>query len=118
MTAHLELAGHDGVCGRVYGHTRWSRLAYDASGCWKELGRTQLEIIFNNGYALETNDKLGLVNFTMSMVDEGTEKYSGLEFAEEVASLGSGIGFGSSIENETRWRRFGRILRRLTKTRL
>ena len=63
-----------------------------------DLPLVQLEIIFNNGYALETNDKLGLVNFTMSMVDEGTKKYSGLEFAEEVASLGSGIGFGSSID--------------------
>ena len=63
-----------------------------------DLPLVQLEIIFNNGYALETNDKLGLVNFTMSMVDEGTEKYSGLEFAEEIASLGSGIGFGSSID--------------------
>ena len=58
----------------------------------------QLEIVFNNGYAVESNDELGLVNFTMSMVDEGTKKYNSLEFAEMQESLGSGIGFGSSID--------------------
>jgi zinc protease len=34
----------------------------------------------------------------MSMVDEGTKKYNSLEFAEMQESLGSGIGFGSSID--------------------
>ena len=58
----------------------------------------ELEIIFNKGYAVETNDKLGLVNFTMSMVDEGTENYSSLEYAEKQESLGSSISFGSSID--------------------
>jgi zinc protease len=32
------------------------------------------------------------------MVDEGTKKYSSLEFAEAQESLGSGIGFGSGID--------------------
>ena len=63
-----------------------------------DLPLVQLEIVFNNGYAVESNDELGLVNFTMSMVDEGTEKYDSLEFAEMQESLGSGIGFGSSID--------------------
>ena len=58
----------------------------------------ELEIVFNKGYAVETNDKLGLVNFTMSMVDEGTENYSSLEYAEKQESLGSSISFGSSID--------------------
>ena len=58
----------------------------------------ELQIVFNKGYAVETNDKLGLVNFTMSMVDEGTENYSSLEYAEEQESLGSSISFGSSID--------------------
>ena len=63
-----------------------------------DLPLVQLEIVFNNGYAVESNDELGLVNFTMSMVDEGTKKYDSLEFAEMQESLGSGIGFGSSID--------------------
>jgi zinc protease len=63
-----------------------------------DLPLVQLEIVFNNGYAVESNDELGLVNFTMSMVDEGTKKYNSLEFAEMQESLGSGIGFGSSID--------------------
>ena len=46
----------------------------------------ELEIVFNKGYAVETNDKLGLVNFTMSMVDEGTENYSSLKYAEKIKS--------------------------------
>ena len=62
-----------------------------------DLPLVQLEIVFNNGYAVESNDELGLVNFTMSMVDEGTKKYDSLEFAEMQESLGSGIGFGSSL---------------------
>ena len=63
-----------------------------------DLPLVQLQIVFNNGYAVESNDELGLVNFTMSMVDEGTKKYDSLEFAEMQESLGSGIGFGSSID--------------------
>ena len=63
-----------------------------------DLPLVQLEIVFNNGYAVESNDELGLVNFTMSMVGEGTKKYNSLEFAEMQESLGSGIGFGSSID--------------------
>ena len=58
----------------------------------------QLEVVFDKGYSLERNDQLGLVNFTMAMVDEGTKKYSSLEFAEAQESLGSGIGFGSGID--------------------
>ena len=34
---------------------------------------------------------LGFVNFTMSMMDEGTEKYNALEFDEKESSLGAGI---------------------------
>ena len=63
-----------------------------------DLPLVQLQIVFSNGYAVESNDELGLVNFTMSMVDEGTKKYDSLEFAEMQESLGSGIGFGSSID--------------------
>ena len=63
-----------------------------------DLPLVQLEIVFNNGYAIESDNELGLVNFTMSMVDEGTDKYNSLEFAEMQESLGSEIGFGSSID--------------------
>ncbi len=57
----------------------------------------ELEIIFNKGYAVETNDKLGLVNFTMSMVDEGTEKYSRPQ-TEEQESLELRLETNSSID--------------------
>ena len=63
-----------------------------------DLPLVELQVVFNKGYAIETDDKLGLVNFTMGMVSEGTKSYSSLEYAEEQESLGSGIGFGSSID--------------------
>ena len=44
------------------------------------------------------DETLCFVNFTMSMMDEGTEKYNALEFDEKESSLGAGIGFGSSLD--------------------
>ena len=54
--------------------------------------------MFDGGYAIESDETLGFVNFTMSMMDEGTEKYNALEFDEKESSLGAGIGFGSSLD--------------------
>ncbi|MDA9869346.1 insulinase family protein [Gammaproteobacteria bacterium] len=53
---------------------------------------------FNFGYAQENNDELGYTNFMMGMLNEGTKKYSSLEFDEVLDSLGSNLGFGSGLD--------------------
>ena len=63
-----------------------------------DLPLVQMQIMFDGGYAIENSDERGFVNFTMSMMDEGTKKYDALEFNEILNSLGSGIGFGSSLD--------------------
>ena len=63
-----------------------------------DLPLVNLEVVFNKGWAIESNEQQGLANFTMSMMDEGTKKYSSLGFAEAQERLGSGIGYGSSID--------------------
>ena len=63
-----------------------------------DLPLVNLEVVFNKGWAIESNEQQGLTNFTMSMMDEGTKKYSSLDFAEAQERLGSGIGYGSSID--------------------
>ncbi len=63
-----------------------------------DLPLVNLEVVFNKGWAIESNEQQGLANFTMSMMDEGTKKYSSLDFAEAQERLGSGIGYGSSID--------------------
>ena len=57
-----------------------------------------MQVMFDGGYAVENIQGRGYVNFTMSMMDEGTKKYDALEFNEILNSLGSGIGFGSSLD--------------------
>ena len=63
-----------------------------------DLPLVNLEVVFNKGWAIESNEQQGLANFTMSMMDEGTKKYSSLDFAEAQERLGSGISYGSSID--------------------
>ena len=63
-----------------------------------DLPLVQMQVMFDGGYAIESTEERGYVNFTMSMMDEGTEKYDALEFSEILNSLGSGIGFGSSLD--------------------
>ena len=63
-----------------------------------DLPLVNLEVVFNKGWAIESNEQQGLANFTMSMMDEGTKKYSSLDFAEAQERIGSGIGYGSSID--------------------
>ena len=63
-----------------------------------DLPLVNLEVVFNKGWAIESNEQQGLANFTMSMMDEGTKKYSSLDFAEAQERLGSGIYYGSSID--------------------
>jgi zinc protease len=59
----------------------------------------EINLQFNFGYAQENNDELGYTNFMMDMLNEGTEKYSSLEFDQILDSLGSNIGFGSGLDS-------------------
>jgi zinc protease len=58
----------------------------------------EMNFQFNFGYAQENNDELGFTNFMMDMLNEGTKKYSSLEFDEALDSLGSNLGFGSGLD--------------------
>lgn len=58
----------------------------------------EMNFQFNFGYAQENNDELGYTNFMMDMLNEGTKKYSSLEFDSILGSLGSNIGFGSDLD--------------------
>ncbi|MDA8526752.1 insulinase family protein, partial [Gammaproteobacteria bacterium] len=58
----------------------------------------ELNFEFNFGYAQENNDELGYTNFMMDMLNEGTKKYSSLQFDEAVDALGSNLGFGSGLD--------------------
>ena len=58
----------------------------------------ELNLQFDFGYAQENNYELGYTNFMMGMLNEGTKKYSSLEFDEVLDSLGSNLGFGSGLD--------------------
>jgi predicted Zn-dependent peptidase len=58
----------------------------------------ELNFQFSFGYAQENNDELGYTNFMMDMLNEGTKKYSSLQFDEVLDSLGSNLGFGSGLD--------------------
>jgi zinc protease len=58
----------------------------------------ELNFQFNFGYAQENNDELGYTNFMMDMLNEGTKKYSSLQFDEALDSLGSNLGFSSGLD--------------------
>ena len=47
----------------------------------------ELNFQFNFGYAQENNDEQGYTNFMMDMLNEGTKKYTSLEFDEVLDSL-------------------------------
>jgi zinc protease len=59
----------------------------------------EMNFQFSFGYAQENNDELGFTNFMMDMLNEGTRKYSSLEFDQILDSLGSNIGFGSGLDS-------------------
>jgi zinc protease len=58
----------------------------------------EMNFQFNFGYAQEDNDELGYTNFMMDMLNEGTKKYTSLQFDEVLDSLGSNLGFGSGLD--------------------
>ena len=64
----------------------------------KDLPIVEMQVMFNGGYAIETDDSLGHVNFTMSMLDEGTSKYNVFGYEDLKSELGSSISFGSSLD--------------------
>ena len=59
----------------------------------------EMNFQFSFGYAQENNNELGYTNFMMDMLNEGTKKYSALEFDEMLDSLGSNLGFGSGLDS-------------------
>ena len=59
----------------------------------------ELNFQFSFGYAQEDNNELGYTNFMMDMLNEGTKKYSSLEFDEALDSLGSNLGFSSGLDS-------------------
>lgn len=56
---------------------------------------------FDAGYAADSLGKLGVSNFAMSMLDEGTKSRSALEISAEAESLGANIGTGSNVDMST-----------------
>ncbi len=63
-----------------------------------EVPLIEMNLQFDFGYAQENNDELGYTNFMMDMLNEGTKKYSSLQFDEVLDSLGSNLGFGSGLD--------------------
>ena len=64
----------------------------------KDLPIVEMQVMFDGGYAVEKDDSLGHVNFTMSMLDEGTSKYNVFGYEDLKSELGSSISFGSSLD--------------------
>lgn len=56
---------------------------------------------FDAGYAADSGRKLGSSAFTLSMLDEGTEKRSSLEISAEAESLGAEIATDSNLDMST-----------------
>jgi len=56
---------------------------------------------FDAGYAADAGRKLGSSAFTLSMLDEGTEKRSALEISAEAESLGAEIATNSNLDMST-----------------
>ncbi|MEM9168166.1 MAG: pitrilysin family protein [Pseudomonadota bacterium] len=58
----------------------------------------EISLQFDAGYAADKSGKLGLADFTTSMLDEGAGRYDALAFAAELEKLGAGLGAGSSLD--------------------
>ena len=56
---------------------------------------------FDAGYAADAGGKLGLANFTTTMLEEGAGRLDALEFAAELEKLGATIGAGSNLDTTT-----------------
>ena len=56
---------------------------------------------FDAGYAADAGGKLGLANFTTSMLDEGAGRFDALGLAAELERLGATVGADSSLDTTT-----------------
>ena len=64
----------------------------------KDLPIVEMQVMFDGLYSIETDDSLGHVKFTMSMLDEFTSKYNVFGYEDLKSELGSSISFGSSLD--------------------
>ena len=64
----------------------------------KNIPLVEINIQFDFGYAQEDADQIGYTNFMMDMLNEGTKKYSSLEFDEVLDSLNANMVFGSDLD--------------------
>ncbi len=56
---------------------------------------------FDAGYAADAGGKIGLANFTTSMLDEGAGKFDALELSSELEKLGATLNAGSNLDTTT-----------------
>jgi zinc protease len=59
----------------------------------------QFSMSFDAGIAADPRAKPGVANLTMALLDEGTEKRSAIEIAEEAERLGASIGMGNDTDS-------------------
>ncbi|GJL94365.1 MAG: zinc protease [Hyphococcus sp.] len=60
----------------------------------------EISLQFDAGYAADSvnNAKLGTASFTGAMLDEGTQRRSALDIAQQLESLGATLGTGSNLD--------------------
>ena len=58
----------------------------------------EMTLLFDAGFASDQGGKPGTAALAMSMLDEGTTKWSSLEINERLANLGASIGAGSNLD--------------------
>ncbi|WP_449329074.1 M16 family metallopeptidase [Sphingoaurantiacus capsulatus] len=58
-----------------------------------------LSMNFDAGIAADSRAKPGVGNLTLSLLDEGTEKRTAIQIAEEAERLGAAIGMGSDVDS-------------------
>ena len=61
----------------------------------------QMQLLVNAGYAADPPARPGLASMTASMLDEGTDRRSALEIAEQLDLLGASIGSGANLDLNT-----------------
>ncbi|WP_240922409.1 pitrilysin family protein [Oleiagrimonas sp. C23AA] len=58
----------------------------------------QMQLLFDAGYAADQGRPLGTSSFTMSMLDEGTDKLDSVQIAQRKERLGARIGTGCNLD--------------------
>lgn len=62
---------------------------------------TQVQLIFNGGYALDKQAELGRADLAMSMLDKGTASHSASEFAAALQRLGAQFSASANLDVST-----------------